>query len=128
MLSGLLFLVTVVAIHGAVWWMQPNINFAKELRLFWEYEEMGIQQGYLLVPLIVYAGYAQYKMSFLMPGKAKRVLMDSLWKQHCIALLFILGGAALAALVGTFVEIPEMISVCAIVICAGAYSLYLEKI
>lgn len=128
LLSGLLFLVTVGAIHAAVWWLQPDINFAQELRLFWEYEEMGIQQGYLLVPLIVYAGYAQYKMSFLVPGKAKRVLMDSLWKQHILALCFILAGAALAALVGTFIQVPETISVCAIVICAGAYSLYLEKI
>lgn len=126
--SGLLFLVVVAAIHGAIWWMQPEINFFKELQLFWEYEEFGIQQGYILIPLIIYAAYAQYKMSFLMTGKSKHVLMDSLWRQHIIALLLILAGAALGALIGSFVDIPDVVSVVVIVICAGVYSFFLEKI
>ncbi|GAB5417133.1 MAG: hypothetical protein Crog4KO_19990 [Crocinitomicaceae bacterium] len=126
--SGVLFLISVVAIHIAVWCMQPEINFLKELQLFWEYEELGVQQGYILVPLIIYAAYAQFRMSFLMPGKARHVLMDSLWKQHFIALSLILAGALLAGGIGFFVAIPDIISVCTIVVCAAAYSLYLEKI
>ena len=128
LLSGVLFLLVVTAIHAAVWWMQPDINFFKELVAFWKYEELGIQQGYILFPLIVYAAYAQYRMSFLMPGKARTVLMDSLWKQHFIALGLILAGAVLAAIIGTFFTIPDALSVCAIVIAAGAFSLTLEKI
>ncbi|MCR9171274.1 MAG: hypothetical protein NXI10_02195 [bacterium] len=128
LLSGGLFIVVVVAIHAAVWWMQPDINFLKELVAFWQYEELGIQQGYILLPLIVYAAYAQYRMSFLMPGKARTVLMDSLWKQHIIALLLILAGAILAAAIGSFVNIPEAVTVCSIVLFAGAYTLTLEKI
>lgn len=127
-LSGLLFLAAVAGIHGAVWCMQPEIDFVQELIAFWEYEELGVQQGYILLPLIVYAAYAQYRMSFLMPGKAKVVLMDSLWKQHFIALGLILAGAALAAIVGSFVVIPDAVSVCVIVVSAGAYSYFLEKI
>jgi len=127
-LSGVLFLTVVAAIHGAVWCMQPEINFLKELQLFWEYEELGVQQGYILVPLIIYAAYAQFRMSFLMPGKAKHVLMDSLWKQHFIALLLILAGSVLAGGIGLFVTIPDVLSVCTIVVCAAAYSFYLEKI
>lgn len=127
-LSGGLFITVVAAIHGAVWCMQPDIDFLKELQLFWEYEELGIQQGYILVPLIVYAAYAQFRMSFLMTGKAKHVLMDSLWKQHFVALLLIFVGSILAGIIGFFVAIPAVISVCAIVICAAVYSLYLEKI
>ena len=128
LLSGILLLVVISSIHGAVFLMQPDINFSKEIMNFWEYEELGIQQGYLLVPLVAYGAYAQYRMSFLMTGKARKVIMDTLWKQHFVALLLILTGSLLAGAIGTFVEIPDMISVFAIVLCAGAYNLFLEKV
>ena len=128
LLSGMLFLFVVAAIHVAVLWMQPNINFSNEIVAFWKYEELGIQQGYILFPLIIYAAYAQYRMSFLMPGKGKTVVMDSLWKQHFIALGLILAGAALAAIIGSFVSIPDEVAVCTIVVAAGTYCLTLEKI
>lgn len=127
-LSGLLFLAVVAGVHATIWWIQPEIHFTKELRNFWEYEELGIQQGYLLIPLITYAAYAQYKMSFLLPGKAKRVLMDTLWKQHITALSLILTGIAVTAFIGSFVDLPELVIVCAIVVFAGLYSLFLEKV
>mgnify|MGYP000194251812 CR=1 FL=1 len=127
-LSGVLFLAAVCTIHLAVWWMQPDINFWKEIVAFWKYEELGVQQGYILLPVIIYAAYAQYRMSFLMPGKARTTLMDSLWKQHFIALWLILVGSVLAAIIGTFVMLPDEVTVCAIVIAAAAYSYFLEKI
>jgi len=126
--SGLLFLVAVAAIHGAIWCMQPGIDFLKELQLFWEYKELGIQQGYILVPLVAYAAYAQYRMSFLMPGKAKHVLVDTLWRQHIVALLIILVGAVVGAIFGALVSVPDVVSVIAIVLGAAAYSLFLEKV
>lgn len=127
-LSGLLFLVVVTTIHAALWWMNPNIDFLKELQLFWEYEELGVQQGYILVPLIAYAAYAQYRMSFLMPGRAKKVLMDTLWRQHFIALVLILAGAVLSILLATAVTLPDTLIVCIIITLTSAYSLFLEKV
>lgn len=128
LLSGILFVTVVAIIHTAVWWMNRDIHFPNEIVSFLKYEELGIQQGYILLPLIAYAAYAQYRMSFLMPGKARNVLMDSLWKQHFIALGLIGAGAILAAMIGTFVVLPDEITVCAIVVGAGAYSFFLEKI
>jgi hypothetical protein len=128
MLSALLFLTAVFAIHGAVWVIQPEINFVEELIAFWKYEELGVQQGYILFPLIIYAAYAQYRMSFLMPGKARAVLMDSLWKQHFIALVLIVAAATLTAAIGSVVTLPTEVIVCGIVVAAGAYSLTLEKV
>lgn len=128
LLSGALFLTVVTGIHFAVWWMQPSINFPNELVAFWKYEELGIQQGYILLPLIVYAAYAQYRMSFLMQGKARIVLMDSLWKQHFIALGLILSGGLLAVIVSSLVSISDAVAVCIIVAAAATYSYFLEKI
>ena len=99
-----------------------------ELQLFWEYEELGIQQGYILLPLIAYAAYAQYRMSFLMPGKAKKVLMDTVWRQHFIALFLILAGVIITALLGTFIPLEETLVVCLIVIAVGTYGYFLEKV
>ena len=124
----MLFVGVVAAIHASVWWMQPEIDFLKELQLFWEYEELGIQQGYILLPLIAYAAYAQYRMSFLMPGKAQKVLMDTVWRQHFIALLLILAGAIITALLGTFIPLGETLVVCLIVLAVGAYGYFLEKV
>jgi hypothetical protein len=128
LLSGILFFLVVAAIHISAWCVEPSTNFPKELVAFWKYEELGIQQGYILLPLIIYAAYAQYRMSFLMPGKARVVLMDSLWKQHFVAYGLILAGAVLAAIIGSFAHIPDELAVCAIVLAAGAYSFFLEKI
>jgi len=126
--SGALFLIVITAIHVSAWCVEPSINFSEELVAFWKYEELGIQQGYILLPLIVYAAYAQYRMSFLMTGKARIVIMDSLWKQHFVAYGLILVGAALAAAIGSLVHIPDELAVCIIVLTVGAYSLFLEKI
>lgn len=128
LLSGVLFITAVATIHLAIWLLQPNINFAEELISFWKYEELGVQQGYILLPLIGYAAYAQYKMTFLMPGKARIVLMDTLWKQHFVALLLIIAGAVVGALIGSFVQIPDTVSVIAIVVLAGCYSFFFEKV
>jgi len=127
-LSGALFMLSISAIHTAVWLIQPDIQFLTELRNFWEYEELGVQQGYILLPLIAYAAYAQYKMTFLMTGKARTVIMDSLWKQHFIALGLILAGATIGALIGSFVQIPDTVSVIVIVVLTGCYNYFIEKI
>lgn len=126
--SGILLLLVITAIHGAVGFLQPGINFWQDARAFWEYEEFGIQQGYILVPLIAYGSYAQYRMSFLMTGKARSVLLDTLWKQHIIALLLILAGALIGGLIGYFVAVPDALTVCTIVLCSGLYSYFLDKV
>jgi len=64
----------------------------------------------------------------LLPGKTKRVLVETLWKQHIVSLLLILAGVFLAVLLGSFVQIPDVLAVCTIVALAGAYNLFLEKV
>lgn len=128
LVSALLLIIVFVFIHVAVYFIHPGISFTKEVQLFWEYKELGIQQGYLLVPLVIYAAYAQYKMQFLMTGKARKVLVDTVWKQHIQALTLILLGSVLSILLAFILPVPEVVFVFGIILGAGAFSYFLENV
>jgi hypothetical protein len=66
MISAVLIVVNVVFVHITMKALVPTIDFTKEMLAFWKYKDMGIEQGYFLLPLIVIAGYQRYKMEFLM--------------------------------------------------------------
>lgn len=127
-LSALLLIVVVGIIHVAMLFISPGIHFPSELYHFWTYEELGIQQGYILLPLVGYAAYIQFKMQFLMPGKSRSVLVDTLWKQHILSLLLMGAGASLAVLISLILPLPEIVYVLAIVTGAAAFSYFLEKV
>ena len=60
-----LLIVIILGIHLTMPSIQSNIVFIDEIILFWTYEELGIQQGLLLVPLVVFGAYQKYKLEFL---------------------------------------------------------------
>lgn len=122
-----LVIIVLGGIHAAMWFISPGIEFQNEFIAFWEYEELGIQQGYILLPLVAYAAYAQYKMEFLVPGMAQKMLIDTLWKKHHQALLFMLAGCALALLLALIVSVPELVYVLGIVGGAAIYALRQNK-
>jgi len=126
-ISALLLLLVFAAAHLGVYAAFPKIDFLHEIQLFWEYEELGIQQGYLLIPLVGYGAYAQYKMQFLTPNKARTVLVDSLWRQHHLALILIIVGSLLSLLLSLIVPLPEVVYLLAIVASAAAFTLLLDK-
>lgn len=127
LLSALLLLGVFGGIHAAMWFIVPGIDFGKELVNFWQYEEMGIQQGYLLLPLVGYAAYAQYKMEFLMTGKARTVLIDTLWRRHQQALIILIAGCVLSLALGMVIALPELVYVLAIVVGAAGYALFVQQ-
>jgi len=47
------FIVELVIVHCCVYLQQPAIDFQQEIIAFWTYEEIGFQQGWLLLPLLV---------------------------------------------------------------------------
>lgn len=125
--SALLLLVSLGLIHLAVWLLLPSIDFAAEAIKFWTYTEMGIQQGYILIPLVVFAGYQQYRLFFLLPGKPRTMSVLDLWKKHVNAYYFILGGALLVGLLSFVVILPEWVYVIGIVAGTIAYRYFSDK-
>lgn len=81
-LNTMLFVSFLILVHVAVMKMFPSIQFKNEWWNFWTYEDIGIQQGYVLLPLLAFSGYMQFKQTFILPNTAAKLTMESLWKPH----------------------------------------------
>jgi hypothetical protein len=125
--SSILLLLSVVGIHLAMFFVQPGIDFGKELIAFWTYEEMGVQQGYLLTPLLAFAAYQQYKMTFLMPAKFRTTDLTQMWKSHQRAFFIVIAGAGIATGIAQFVLLPEIVSVLVIVGVNTSYQYFFKN-
>lgn len=121
--SGIVLIIGVVIIHGAMLFIQEGIHFWNETVAFWNYEEMGIKQGYLFVPLILLLSYQQYKMEFLMPARYRAYQMKDIWATHTQALIVIAGFAGVCLGLSFFIVLPEIVFVFGIVAFTVAYKL-----
>lgn len=106
--SAVILIFTLVFTYFALPLIGP-FDFQAETWEFLSYKEMGIPQGLLLLPLLIYGGYAQYKMQFLMPRKFAVTSATENWKTH----FFFLRIAGIAALIffilSSFFVFPEII-------------------
>lgn len=122
-LSAVTLLITVLIIHFALYFIVDGIDFWKEALAFWNYEEFGIKQGYLLVPLLLLVNYQQYKMEFLMSATYRKASLISVWRKHTIALYVALGFAGLCMGMSQFIVFPEIVYVLGIVVFSALYKL-----
>lgn len=122
--SAILLLLTLALIHVAVFFIEPGIDFKQQLYDFIMYEEMGIAQGFILVPLIAFSAYQLYRMKFLMPARFRTISMDEIWRPHVISLLIMIGFSGLAIGLSQFIIFQELVYVLAIVIISSAYQLW----
>ncbi len=67
LVSFLLFFAECAAVHIGCTFLLPDFDILREFSVFWTYEEMGIQQGYLLVPALFLAEWMSTKRDFNMP-------------------------------------------------------------
>lgn len=77
--NTLLFVSFLLLVHVAVKAAFPLLEFTDELWRFWSYEDIGIQQGYVLLPLLAFSGYMQFKQSFVQTNMASKLTMKTLW-------------------------------------------------
>ncbi|MBP6089647.1 MAG: hypothetical protein KA521_00210 [Crocinitomicaceae bacterium] len=115
-ISSLLFLFMLFLTHVIILKIHPSIQFKKELIAFWQYEDMGFAQGYILIPLLLFGGYQRYKMEFLIPNMAQRIQMQIHWKKQIYAYTFLLMGLLLTFGLLQVVVFTETIYVLALII------------
>jgi predicted histidine transporter YuiF (NhaC family) len=119
-----LFIVVLIGIHVMIALYHPDIQFFKELAAFWTYEEMGMQQGYLLTPLVFLLSFQQFRFEFMLPARYRTTDMKSLWQSHFLAMILMVIGCALAILLTFAIMVPEAVYVLAIVVGSAAFSLW----
>lgn len=113
----------IIMIHFAMYFIVPGIDFFKEAVDFWNYEEMGIKQGYILLPLVFLVSYQQYKMMFLMPGRFRNNILAFMWKKHVTPLLLIIAFAGICLGISWFYHAPEILYVLGIILVTTLYKL-----
>lgn len=121
--SAFLFVVSVVSIHTALWFIFPSINFWKEAKSFWMYKELGIEQGYILVPLVFVMAIQQYKMEFVRFRLFEKQDVNRLWLSKVRAYLAMIGFSGLVVGLSQFIILPEWAYVIGIVSFVSMYSL-----
>ena len=113
----LLALVTIQNLH-------PEMNLLAQAEIFWTYEELGLQQGYILLPLVFFAAYQQYKMEFLFTGKFRTIQQEAIWKPVMNAYLLILAFCGLAFGLSFWVVWLDAVYVLAIVVLSSLFKLW----
>ncbi len=126
-LSFLLFLLGIVLVHLSMNMVHPQIEFYKEFIQFLSYKDMGIAQGYFLLPLIALVGYQRYKMEFLMPARFKTQTIPTLWASHFKMQFTLIGCVAFTIGFQSLIALPETVYIIAIVVVTSVYQLLERK-
>ena len=97
------------AIHFGMKYYHPEIDFGKEGMAFLSYTEMGVAQGYILVPLVALASYLSYKTEFIRPGKFRTEEYELMWKQHVIRYAILIAFSVLLAALARAFQLSESV-------------------
>lgn len=126
-LSIVLLSFSIFLIHKTMPYIQTGFDTNKQIVEFLSYKEMGIEQGYILIPLVIFMGYSQYKMEFLTPGLYTKLTIENLWRPHLISLFVLLAFIAISFGCVQFFDLPEWFFVIAIVLISSIFQLIFLK-
>ncbi len=121
--SAALLVIIVGLIHLGVYFIQSGIDFKTEFIAFLTYEEMGIQQGYILLPLVAFAAFQLYRMTFLMPARFRNITLEEIWNPHLTSLLLMIAFAGIIVGLSQFIIFPELVYTLLIVALSSVYQL-----
>lgn len=84
-----------------------DYSFLKEFERFFFYKDMGIEQGYLLIPLVLLNAWTQYRMQFLITQAHTRTNELAIVKKYLLQNGLILIGVLLCYGISTLVQLNE---------------------
>lgn len=126
-ISSILLLFCVFLVQLSMPFIQSDFHAKEQIISFWSYKEMGIEQGYILVPLVVFMGYSQYKMEFLAPSIFTKLSIKNLWLPHLKSMLVLMSFSALTFSIVRLKSFPEWVFVVSIVVVSSIYQLIILK-
>jgi hypothetical protein len=121
--AGVLLSLSLLLAHFTVLNTHPGIDFLMELKNFWTYEELGVQQGYVLLPMLFFAAYQQYKMEFLLPARYRSMEIQTIWLPTLRSFYLLFAFTSLAFGLSFWVNWSDTVYVLAIVTISSAYKL-----
>lgn len=107
---GIAFL-CILSTSLAVFYILPNIHinflWTERIWAFLSYSDMGIQQGFVLIPLMVLSGYLTYKQQFLLPQQFRNHPVSHFTREGVKQGLILSMIFGLVLLVSFFVQFPD---------------------
>jgi len=122
-----LILTGFIAIIPALYQIDPAFDLLKNTWAFLSYKEMGIAQGIILIPLLIYAGFMQYKMQFLLTGKFQTTKTSEIWKLHFQTMFLVIAASGLFLGLSLLSEIPVIFYVFTLIFGVSAYRFFIAR-
>ncbi|MCO5259916.1 MAG: hypothetical protein M9916_07215 [Crocinitomicaceae bacterium] len=123
---SLLFLFLIITeFHVGIAVLHPTIDFKLELLNFLLYEEMGIQQWIVLLPMVGLMAFSSYKMEFLAPQLYLRLREKDIWKDHLKERFLILAFTAILLLIAHVYSLSDLVLLIVILVVTTIYG-YLQ--
>lgn len=118
-------LITTVLLLVRIFILQlhPEMNIQEEIIAFWQYKDMGIEQGFLLIPLVVIVGYQRYKMEFIAPRLNERISVKELWKGHLKSLVVLLTFVGIITGLSFYIVFAEWVYLIVLLVVTSFYQL-----
>lgn len=124
-ISSLFLLLIITEIHLGMILYHPGIDLTQEIWSFLTYKELGIQQGLLLIPLIVMMTYSSYKTAFIIPKMYLHQQEKPTWKNHLKEHFLLLAFCVILTLFAVAFQFPEWIVLSIILLVTTGYN-YLQ--
>ena len=117
----LLFTAAIAGIAVSVTFLHPELDWWQRIIHFLTYEELGVQQGYVLIPLIVLNGVILYRQQFLTPARYRTLEMQAITKPLILQGLVLTATAGLLLGISALVRFPEEVVIAGFIIGTSAY-------
>lgn len=128
-LSLILLGFSLALIHFFFLLYQPDMDQIKEAKAFWMYKDLGIEQGYFLLPLVALTAFAQYRQEFIFTARYKTVQLKQIWSEHLRTRFALLAGIGLGiGICQLLPNLTEAFYVFAIIVFSSLYNFSFRKI
>jgi hypothetical protein len=107
-INSLVVILIMGGTHLVIQLLYPEISFKQQFVDFVMYEEAGvpIPQGFILLPIVVFGNYQQYKTMFLRPKLFQRQSWSFLFYSRRRALIITVAGIVVGFTIASIVVIP----------------------
>lgn len=115
------------AIGLGVVFLQPDLNWPQRIVDFLLYEDMGIAQGYVLVPLLLLNGILLYRRDFLATARYRLQNMEAITRPFVKQGLILLGSAGIFLGAAALITFPQEVAIFALIAGTSAYRWFIRS-
>ncbi len=87
--------------------MHTDFSWTERIWAFLSYSDMGIQQGFILIPLMILSGYLTYKQQFLLPQLFRKYPVNQFTQESVKQGIILSFAFGITFAVSYFVQIPD---------------------